>query len=106
MVSQEVPIVNILPQVKDYIGRWFSRRSLGNKEDKRLRHLISTAYEDGGIIHAIACCGVHLKDPVAADLLGPWDPEDHLDCVCLECLKWYRDMKPKPRKVGEEKSKR
>jgi len=101
MVSQEVPDLNLQETIQSMIGRWFSRRSLGNKEDKRLRHLISTAYDKGGIIHAIACCGTHLKNPVASDILGPWEPEDHLDCVCPDCLKWYQDMKPKEPKAGK-----
>jgi hypothetical protein len=53
----------------------------------------------------IACCGVHLRNPVASDLCGPWNPEDHLDIVCPDCLKWWRDMQPKIKEdTGQNKN--
>lgn len=84
-------------------GRWFSRRKLSRKDQKRLRHLISSEkiHKDGETPVLVAFCGNHLVDPVAADSLGPWDPEEHLDVVCPECLKWWRDLKPNPAKVDE-----
>ena len=39
-------------------------------------------------------CGRHLKEIRAADELGPWDPEDHLDCACRSCLRLWRALKP------------
>lgn len=95
--------MNLQEKISAMIGRWFSRRSLSRKGDTRLRHLISSVLvrEDDSIT-AIAFCGAHLRNPVAADSLGPWDPEDHLECVCPDCLKWYRDMKPKQGKADED----
>jgi hypothetical protein len=93
--------MNLQEKIQKMIGRWFSRRTLSRKEDTRRPHLISTAtVDEKGNIDAITFCGIHLKNPVGLDTLGPWDPEDHLDIVCPDCLKWYRDMKPKPTEKG------
>jgi hypothetical protein len=98
----EGPTRGTLPAIANLIGRWFGRRCLNRRGEKRPPHLISSwTVDDKGCVRAIACCGSHLKDPVAFDKLGPWDPEDHLDIVCPDCLKWWRDTRPKV-KVGEE----
>jgi hypothetical protein len=63
----------------------------GKEQKKKTAHYMET--------ETSAYCGRQLVN--SKSLPTDWKPEEHLDCVCQDCLEWYR-LVNKPCKVKEK----
>lgn len=78
-------------------GRWYIGKYRKCKTNPHTAHLMSD--------DETAFCGHHIKYATPAGVYGEWNPEDHLNIACPQCLQWWRDLKPCkviPARIGSD----